>query len=66
MIRTGVVTLSRNKGAEDFAIADFKPPRRHCHVWTAPADQGLSFGDARVVGAVMSSAFCAEVELRRP
>ena len=33
---------------------------RHCHVWTAPADQGPFFGVARVVGAVMSSAFYAE------
>jgi hypothetical protein len=30
---------------------------RHRHVWTAPADQGLSFGCALVVGAVMSSAY---------
>ena len=28
---------------------------RRCHVWTAPADQGLTFDSARVAGAVMSS-----------
>ena len=27
-----------------------------CHVWTSLADQGLVFGVARIVGAVMSSA----------
>jgi hypothetical protein len=31
-----------------------------CHVWMAPADQGLFFGVALVVGAVMSSACDAE------
>jgi hypothetical protein len=31
-----------------------------CHVWTAPFDQGDFFSVARIVGAVMSSAFwCA-------
>jgi hypothetical protein len=29
---------------------------RRCHVWTAPADQGLFCGGAMIVGAVMSSA----------
>jgi len=29
---------------------------QHSHVWTAPADQGFISGDAKVVGAVMSSA----------
>src|ERR1019366_1533520 len=29
----------------------------HCNVWTALADQGLVLATARVVGAVMSSAF---------
>jgi hypothetical protein len=29
---------------------------RPCHVWTAPADQGLFCCDAMIVGAVMSSA----------
>jgi hypothetical protein len=38
----------------------------HCHVWTSPADQGLFFDFARVAGAVMSSASCAEKGLRRP
>jgi hypothetical protein len=28
----------------------------HCHVWMAPADQGLFCGGAMIVGAVMSSA----------
>jgi hypothetical protein len=40
--------------------------RRHRHVWTTPADQGLIFGSVRVLGAVMSSAFCAEDEFRWP
>jgi len=36
--------------------------KRRCHVWMAPADQGLFFGVALVVGAVMSSAFlCGEL-----
>ena len=39
---------------------------RQCHVWTSPADQGLFFGVALVVGAVMSSAFCAENWIRWP
>ena len=30
--------------------------RGRCHVWTAPADQGLFLAFAWVVGAVMSSA----------
>jgi hypothetical protein len=38
-----------------------------CHVWTAPADQGLFFGVALVVGAVMSSAFyCGELRSAGP
>jgi len=39
---------------------------RHCRVWTAPADQGLFFDGAPVVGAVMSSAFDAETKVRWP
>ena len=38
----------------------------HRHVWTTPADQGLIFGSVGVLGAVMSSAFCAEDEFRWP
>jgi hypothetical protein len=40
--------------------------KRHRHVWTTPADQGLIFGSVRVLGAVMSSAFYAEDEFRWP
>ena len=32
---------------------------QHSHVWTAPADQGLVFGDGMVAGAVMSPACVA-------
>ena len=39
---------------------------RSCHVWMTPADQGLFCGVARVVGAVMSSAFGAENRVRWP
>jgi hypothetical protein len=42
---------------EEPAAAAAPISERHCHVWTALADQGLFFGTARVVGAVMSSAF---------
>jgi hypothetical protein len=38
----------------------------HCHVWMSPADQGLFFGVALIVGAVMSSALCAENLIRWP
>jgi hypothetical protein len=41
-------------------------PVGHRQVWTTPADQGLIFGSVRVLGAVMSSAFCAEDEFRWP
>jgi hypothetical protein len=41
-----------------------KRDARHRHVWMTPADQGLFFGVALVVDAVMSSAFCAEDEFR--
>jgi len=37
-----------------------------CHVWMSPADQGLCFGVALIVGAVMSSALCAESRIRWP
>jgi hypothetical protein len=31
---------------------------QHSHVWTAPADQGVVFGDGTFAGAVMSPAYC--------
>lgn len=34
---------------------------QHSHVWTVPAYQGISFGDAVVGGAVMSPASVAAV-----
>jgi len=35
-------------------------------VWIVPADQGLFFGGALIVGAVMSSTFRAENRIRWP
>ena len=38
--------------------------RRHCHVWTTPADQGFFCRVARVVGAVMSPAWLCGDKMR--
>jgi hypothetical protein len=48
------------KEFHDIPAKDFDVPIskvvQHCHVWMAPADQGLFCGGAMIVGAVMSSA----------
>src|SRR5579883_1781668 len=40
-------------------------PADRSHVWTAPLDQGISWGSANISGAVMSSA-CLRGDTRRP
>jgi hypothetical protein len=66
----GIMHSDRNDAAA--FVFDMMEPERpqvdrgHCHVWMAPADQGLFLALPLIVGAVMSSALCAENLIRWP
>jgi putative transposase len=59
-LRDNGLTIGRRR------VARLMRENGSCHVWMTPADQGLCFGVAGVVGAVMSSAFGAENRIRWP
>jgi carboxymethylenebutenolidase len=52
----GRVVMGKEELNPKTPVAPIDMTKGHCHVWMTPADQGLFFGVAGVVGAVMSSA----------